>query len=524
MYNEKEDRAVGCIIGAAVGDAIGAPTEYISSEDLSKYYGGRADKFMGPCPSSPCKHLSAGQYTDDTQQLIALAESLVRKRGFSMEDFGKKLAYWGKRNQDDFNFCRFPGGTSMRAAAKLLHGGDPRRTGSESARTCGSAMRVAPVGVMWYQDLENLVKVARQSSVPTHNSTVTRESCAAVAATIGYLMNGYSKEEAIEKALDHVEDNELYERIRHAVSIKDKSISDAIKEIGTYEAAIETVPFAFYAFAKGADFRDVVAIGASACPGDTDSIACIAGSMAGAFYGYSGIPDDLKGSRLEDHDYLVQLGEQLLNPFACRIEMHSHTRNGKDCAMTNEQAITRAKEIGLDGIAITEHMSFEASESADNASALLSFPVIRGAEYHTDKGHFLIFGIDSDEVFRKFGKYGPAQEIIDFVVEKGGVAIPSHPYKKDYTKKLCDDIYNIRNISAVEVLNGQLSDEDNKKGQEAAAKLDLPGTGGSDAHCPGEVGVFFTEFENPVRTIEELVAEIKKGKFKARNGRVLLSP
>ncbi|MBD3259689.1 PHP domain-containing protein [Candidatus Woesearchaeota archaeon] len=523
MYDKKEDMAAGCIIGAAVGDAMGAPTEYISSADLDKFYGGKVETFQDPCPSSPCHHLHAGQYTDDTQQMIALAESLIKLRRFNLDDFGKRLGNWGKKNHEDPNFRRFPGGTSLSAARLLSRGKDPRETGSKTAETCGSSMRVAPIGIMYHNDLEKLVKFARMSSIPTHNSQVTRESCTAVAATIGYIMNDYGKEEAIEKALEHIEDRQLCDKIRKAVEIKDKTIEDAIKEIGTYEAANETVSFAFYAFAKGTDFREVVSIGASACPGDTDSIACIAGSMAGAFYGYSRIPEDLRGDNLEDHDYLVQLGEQLYNPSAFRIDLHTHTKFGRDCQMTPAEAVARAKEIGLDGIAFTEHMTFEGSKPAEKIGELHHFPVFRGAEYHSDKGHILLFGIENDEVVEKFGKYGPMQSVIDFVNSAGGVAIPSHPYKIGYTHKLCDDIYDLKGISAVEVLNGRLREGKNKKARDAAYELGLPGTGGSDAHSPIEIGGFFTEFPDSIRTTEELVAAIKKGKFRARDGRVLLS-
>jgi ADP-ribosylglycohydrolase/predicted metal-dependent phosphoesterase TrpH len=524
MYdNKKEDRAVGSIVGAAAGDAMGAPTEYISRDDLQKFYGGKVDKFENPCPKSPCKHLKAGQYTDDTQQLIALAESLVTRRHFDMQDFGKRMGNWAKKNHEDADFCRFPGGTSMGAGSRLYNGCDPRKSGKETAQTCGSSMRVAPIGVMWNNDLENLVKAAKLSSIPTHNSEVTKDSCTVVAATIAYLINGYEKEKAVTKALSHIQHDVLKHKIRLAISIKDKDIDSAIEDIGTYENAIETVPFAFYAFLKGKDFRDVISIGSSACPGDTDSIACIAGSMAGALYGYSAIPEDLKGDNLEDHDYLVQLGEQLYNPDAFRIDLHVHTFFGKDCSMIPPQAIEAAKKVGLDGIAFTEHMVFDEGKPAEEAGRELNFPVFRGAEYHSDKGHVLLFGIESDEVFKKFGKYGPLQEVINYVVENGGVAIPSHPYKVGYTHKLCDDVFDLENISGLEVLNGQLSEKDNKKAKKAAQKMKLSGSGGSDAHFPSAVGRFFTEFTVPIKTIEDLVEAIKKGQFRARDGRVLLS-
>ena len=87
-----EDKFKGCILGAAIGDALGMPTEYLSSkEELNHYFKGPVRDFQKAPFGQPCAHLEAGQYTDDTQQIIILANSLIKNKGFNFKDFAKGI-------------------------------------------------------------------------------------------------------------------------------------------------------------------------------------------------------------------------------------------------------------------------------------------------------------------------------------------------------------------------------------------------------------------------------------------------
>jgi ADP-ribosylglycohydrolase len=92
MIKNINSKARGCIIGAAVGDALGMPTEGVPKSIFLREYGGEVRKFEKPQQNHPCAHLKAGQYTDDTQQMILLSKSLISTRGMNLFDFGNSVA------------------------------------------------------------------------------------------------------------------------------------------------------------------------------------------------------------------------------------------------------------------------------------------------------------------------------------------------------------------------------------------------------------------------------------------------
>ena len=73
---DAKNKSVGCLVGLAIGDALGMPTEGIGKTLLKELYGGAVQGYENPSPHYPNSHLKAGQWTDDTRQAIALAKSL----------------------------------------------------------------------------------------------------------------------------------------------------------------------------------------------------------------------------------------------------------------------------------------------------------------------------------------------------------------------------------------------------------------------------------------------------------------
>ena len=197
-----------------------------------------------------------------------------------------------------------------------------------------------------------------------------------------------------------------------------------------------------------------------------------------------------------------------------KLDMHTHTMFSKDNAMRPEDLINMAIKRGLDGVVVTEHLSYDASKPLENLSIPSDFVLLRGMEYHTDSGHLLVYGITED-IFKK--PYMPIHDVLDEINARGGVAVPSHPYHKGYTYELCDKVFDIGGkVPAIETVNGAKSVSDNKLAEAARIKLGIGGTGGSDAHFPAQVGLAFTEFESDIRTTEDLVRELKQGKYAAR--------
>ncbi|MCL4492084.1 MAG: PHP domain-containing protein [Nitrospirae bacterium] len=176
-----------------------------------------------------------------------------------------------------------------------------------------------------------------------------------------------------------------------------------------------------------------------------------------------------------------------------KIDMHNHSFYSADSSADPEESILRAIEIGLDGIAFTEHDSYAASEPVDGFKEKYKgkIKIFRGAEYNSAEGHVLIFGIRNDG-FNRIGPHAPLRDIIRVVNEQDGVVIIPHPFREWSFMRA--DIETIKGISALEAYNGHNNLDENKRAVREARRLGLPTTGGSDSHHIHEVGSCYTEF------------------------------
>jgi hypothetical protein len=193
-----------------------------------------------------------------------------------------------------------------------------------------------------------------------------------------------------------------------------------------------------------------------------------------------------------------------------KIDLHVHSRYSLDNNSDPEETIVRAIELGLDGIAFTEHYFYAASEPVEALKEKYgtSIKIFRGVEFSTAEGHCLVFGADTDMLGMR---YAQAAELARFVRSAGGVVIPSHPYRPG--TGLGDLIRTANGITAVEGCNGANMHAYNAKAIEIASMLKLPYTGGSDAHAPGEVGSCYTEFPDAV-TYENFIELLKLGNYR----------
>jgi predicted metal-dependent phosphoesterase TrpH len=193
-----------------------------------------------------------------------------------------------------------------------------------------------------------------------------------------------------------------------------------------------------------------------------------------------------------------------------KIDLHVHSKYSTDNNAEPEETVLRAIELGLHGIAFTEHYYYEASEPVEALRDKYrdSIMIFRGVEFSTAEGHCLVFGADTD----KLGiKYAPLAEVIRFVSKAGGVVIPSHPYRPGTS--LGDLVHDVKGITGLEGYNGANMHAFNVKAINAAKILKLPFTGGSDAHAPREVGSCYTEFDEPVK-YENFTEMLRAGNYK----------
>lgn len=305
-----EDRIKGGIIGAAIGDALGMPTENISVYELEALYGGKVTGYVKPAPYHPCSHLEPGQWTDDTQQILILAQNLIDNRGFEMKSFCREMAEWARKCKYVPGYNRFAGGVSLNGATNLYKGVDFSESGSLTTKSCGNAMRIAPIG-FFYDNMEDMLSAVDESSKPTHNSTIAKDGARVIAGTLYWLMQERGPRESVEEALRTVSDEEIMANVEKVLTRSKENPYGLGEEIGKAGYVTTAVPLALHCFLHSPeDFRMTVLNGANMVKGDTDTIACMAGALSGTYNGYGRIPKELLVG-LERREKLEQIAEEL---------------------------------------------------------------------------------------------------------------------------------------------------------------------------------------------------------------------
>ena len=194
------------------------------------------------------------------------------------------------------------------------------------------------------------------------------------------------------------------------------------------------------------------------------------------------------------------------------IDTHCHTKYSYDNWLEPLDLIRRAKFLGLDGVCITEHYSYEASEPVERIGRDEGLLILRGVEIATDKGHLLAYGVE-DDGWNIWGRdsYLPLEEVIARINELGGICAPAHPFRNVGLASLMEDLLELKDIAAVESHNGVNAESDNDLAISASKHLELPTLGGSDCHKTVAVGRCATEFLLPVHDMASFIAAVKSG-------------
>ncbi|MBT4935663.1 ADP-ribosylglycohydrolase family protein [Candidatus Woesearchaeota archaeon] len=303
------NKFVGCIVGAACGDALGMPTEYISQRELNELYGGCVSNFLAPSIHHPCSHLNPGQFTDDTQQLLLLAESLLESDGLDIVNFGQKMGEWAFRCYHEPGYNRFAGGTSLRSSMRIYDGEIPGTTGRDSP-TCGAAMRIAPIGLFYHNDTEKLDNAAEACSAVTHTHPACVEGGKIIARMVSTGINDQDPFQSLQDLTDN-STTSLKDRLQYVLDNVTVSPKDVGRYMGMSESIFETIPMALHCFLHSPNsFERTLIEAANLVPGDTDSIACIAGAMSGARNGLHSIPSRFR-DKIEDKEHLESIAVRI---------------------------------------------------------------------------------------------------------------------------------------------------------------------------------------------------------------------
>lgn len=194
------------------------------------------------------------------------------------------------------------------------------------------------------------------------------------------------------------------------------------------------------------------------------------------------------------------------------IDCHCHTRLSNDNYLEPLALVRRAKALGLDGIVVTEHHSFEVSAPVEHIGREEGLLVLRGVEISTNRGHLLAFGLQ-DDGWNHWGRnnYLPLQEVIHHVNGLGGICVPAHPFREFGLVSLLEGLLDLTDIAGVETHNGGNVDSDNDLAIQAAACMELPSLGGSDCHKEESIGRCATKFSRPVTDMASFIAAVRQG-------------
>lgn len=292
----------GSLIGTGVGDGLGASLEGWRMIDPAEV------ETLGEKRSSLI-------YTDDTHMMIGVAESLVKNKGFDGEHMTRRFIenydlepFRGYGPGPPRIFRMIENGEAWDKAAGKLYGG-----GSYGN---GSAMRIAPVGVFYYDDPLKLKEVAYKSSQITHTHELGREGAALQAFAVA-LATGTnpSPKFQFDKFLARLMDSIEHDIYKHKLkSIKklcgEKDRSRVVQELGHGIEAPNSVPTAIYSFLSHPHSFEEAVIYAISLGGDTDTIGAMTGAISGAYLGVEAIPPKWQ-DKLENREYIKGLADRL---------------------------------------------------------------------------------------------------------------------------------------------------------------------------------------------------------------------
>ena len=195
-----------------------------------------------------------------------------------------------------------------------------------------------------------------------------------------------------------------------------------------------------------------------------------------------------------------------------KIDLHTHTNIGSACSRQSvEQLVADALSRAVDGVCITDHNNTRAAEEARQIGQETDLLILIGVEVTTDDGDFLVFGGDREDF--KPMPYRLLREELDL----GGCAIiPAHSYRGGPYRNTVPVIREFRSdFSAIEAHSVNMSEDDSRDALGLAAEVGLPTVACSDSHVAGTAGLNYTEFEDRIESIEDLVAALKGGRFRA---------
>jgi poly(ADP-ribose) glycohydrolase ARH3 len=299
-----EDRFVGCLMGLAVGDALGAHFEGQSPDYLARRYGRSRDLIEHPPPGELW-------YTDDTQMAIGVAETLIQCGCIEEHEICRRFAanYVPQRGY----------GRGARVVLEAMVQGDDHKFLAANHFPGGSfgngaAMRVAPVGLMFRHDHNKIWEQARLSALPTHVHPLGIEGAQVLALAVGLAssIEEFVRDDFFAAVAQRCSSLEFSGPLRRAAQLSD------IRDLGRFGNGIEataSVVTAIASFGLAPNSYEETIGNLILLGGDTDTMAAMAGAVSGAYLGRRAIPGRFIENLEDGHQgrtYIEELAKKLL--------------------------------------------------------------------------------------------------------------------------------------------------------------------------------------------------------------------
>jgi len=299
---EKKSRWLGCFFGLAIGDAVGMQVEFMDRDTFPPV----TDMKGG----GPFK-LNKGYYTDDTIMALCLAESLIQKNGFDPIDQMNRYVNWMNCGYKSPTGKCFDIGTTTACALDSYEYTKNPYSGNTSNYSSGNGaiMRMAPIP-MYFKKIEDVWYYAVKMSSTTHASPFCLTCAELFAGVIKLALLGHDKNYILKEIYSYINGDDVLQGIATNV-LKEGFITKTVDQIKGSGFVIASLEAALWCFFNTDNYRDAV-LAAVNLGDDTDTTAAIVGQLAGAYYGYEGIPEKwLKD--IYNYDELLHISESLFN-------------------------------------------------------------------------------------------------------------------------------------------------------------------------------------------------------------------
>jgi len=302
---ELKDRYHGCLLGLAVGDALGSSLEF--------NYPGCFEPITGMIGGGPF-NLNPGEWTDDTSMALCLAESLITKKEFDPVDQLERYVMWFEEGHLSSNGVCFDIGTTILSSLMRFKKTRDPYSGPTGNRTAGngSLMRLGPVPMFYANNPQTGIIMSGESSRTTHQAPVAVDSCRYLGGLIIGALGGALKDEILCPFYCPI----LGYWDRYPVSSElDEVINGSFKRLNPPDIrasgyVLKTIEAALWAFYNSDTFEEgclkVVNLGE-----DADTSGAVYGQLAGAYYGAQDIPSKWL-SKLAHKDLIVEMADKLL--------------------------------------------------------------------------------------------------------------------------------------------------------------------------------------------------------------------